>query len=142
MNGLVMPERLSRPQQVGQGQLWLASQGDESLYVVVLAMEGDTVVVTMMDNDVRLQTDDSMVFESSPLDMPMVLYPQLTMHIPTALLDVYCGRFDHGMLHDAVRFTPAPGLKRGVDHVPAWLEHELKEHVLRLVRRHELCKTA
>lgn len=142
MNGPMMPERLARPQQVKQGQLWLATQGDDSLYVAVLAVEDDTVIVTLMSNDARLQTDDSMVFEDSPLNMPMVLYPRLTMRIPTRLLDVYCGRLGHDMLHNAVRCTPMPGLKRGVDRVPVWMEHELKEHILRLVHWHKLCASA
>lgn len=84
------PERIERQlaEGVKRGQLWSAGTDDESLYVLVMEVNEDPRMATIipLSNDLRAETDDSLVIGNTPLDIEMVTWPGLKALIPVRLL--------------------------------------------------------
>ncbi|TPF78761.1 MULTISPECIES: hypothetical protein [unclassified Bifidobacterium] len=90
-----------------RNQVWMLRDRSHLVeYAVVLAVGSDcrTLMVTAMSNDTRLQTDDSMVLADTPLGMPMLIWPKLTIEVPVRLLDVPLGELGEVCIRKSLRY--------------------------------------
>lgn len=127
------------------GQVWLLSDAEQSEYAAILAVDEDPriIIATAMSNDVTLQTDEAMVLNETPMGMPMVIWPELTMKLPARLLDIPCGEFPKDVLHEAVRHhaDDTLGISAGKDPEEIWRPalRSLRDRVSLFVTWHKMC---
>ncbi|KAB8287103.1 hypothetical protein DSM100688_1878 [Bifidobacterium ramosum] len=140
------PKRIERQlaEGVKRGQVWLASDygcgigstadavaadsddaddlDDNSLYVLVAGVNTDDprlVTVIPLSNDLRAETDDSLVIEQgSPLGEPMVAWPTIPAIIPVRLLYKPLKQFapatvDAIVANDPAKADPADVVRQG-----------------------------
>ncbi|MBW3080731.1 hypothetical protein [Bifidobacterium saguinibicoloris] len=119
------PERIERQlaEGVKRGQLWIADQGDDSLYVLVAEVNDDPRMATVipLSNDLHSETDDSLVVGNTPLDIEMVAWPGLQAIIPVRLLYKPLKEFPESAVkaieHDDLRFAKkTDAIRRGHDN--------------------------
>ncbi|KAB7790645.1 hypothetical protein F7D09_0751 [Bifidobacterium leontopitheci] len=127
-----------------RGQIWLLCDDENAEYALVLAIGDDprTVVVTAMSNDVSYQTDESMVIHDTPLGMPMVVWPKLTIAVPMRLLKTPCGKISEAVLQSAIGMTTDAGhaVTRGKTLPGAWRrpKQNLRAKAARFVQWHRM----
>lgn len=81
-------QRELMPKDVIAGQVWLAETSSASEFVLVVAEADDprTRTVVPLSNDIKEQTERSLIIQETPLGLPMVAWPQLKATIPIRLL--------------------------------------------------------
>lgn len=123
------PERIRRQLQEGvkRGQMWFAEDGtseDSSLYVMIVDVDADDprlATVIPLSNDLRAQTDDSLIIEKgSPLGIPTVAWPGSKALIPVRLLAKPLKEFAASTVESIVEDDPSlvasdDEIVRGVD---------------------------
>lgn len=119
------PERIERQlaEGVKRGQLWIADQGDDALYVLVTEVNDDPRMATVipLSNDLHSETDDSLVIGNTPLDIEMVAWPGLKAIIPVRLLYKPLKELSESAVkaieNDNLRFAKkADAIRRGHDN--------------------------
>lgn len=84
------PERIEKQlaEGVKRGQLWSAASDDDMLYLLITEVDEDPRMahVIPLSNDMRAETDDSLVIGNTPLETDMVAWPDLKAIIPVRLL--------------------------------------------------------
>lgn len=92
---LYSPERIARQKARGpqRGDLWLAEEPttdpteNNCEYVTILQVHNDnSATVCPISNDVRTYDDGTLQIVDTPLDQPMIAYPNLVSRIPTKRL--------------------------------------------------------
>ncbi|PLS29164.1 hypothetical protein [Bifidobacterium parmae] len=118
------PERIERQlaEGVKRGQLWSAYSNGDSLYVLIAEVDDDPRMATVipLSNDLRSETDDSLVIGNTPLDIEMVAWPGLKTLIPVRLLYKPMKELSESAVKaiesDNLRFTrKADAIRRGHD---------------------------
>ncbi|MBT1164658.1 hypothetical protein [Bifidobacterium felsineum] len=112
------PERILRQMLQGRrrGDLEIVSHGYDSLYVLVLGpVEDGLIPVIPLSTDLRVQTDDSLIIETTPLDRPMVTWSCLETDIPASLWYKPLKGFPEEVVTAVETDTPTVGVARGVE---------------------------
>lgn len=120
------PERIRKQLSEGvkRGQLWMArdSKG-KSCYVLIASLCDDprTAAIVPLSNDLHAETADSLVIEQgSPLNMPMVAWPDFKAIIPINLLYKPMKEFAPATVDalesgDPLKASPADVVRQGND---------------------------
>ena len=157
------PERIEAQLKEGvkRGQVWLAvddtaddaeSSIRDSLYVMIVEVnERDPRLATVipLSNDLRAQTEDSLVIEEgSPLEIPTVAWPKIHAIIPVRLLSKPLKQFKPDTVESIL--SEDPSLADADDTVVLGFDHEDNESpyvenredaIATLVKWHARCFT-
>lgn len=98
------------------GQLWIAEDQDHTEFLMISRIDkGDPRIVHVipMSNDPGEQTADGLIVGKTPLGVPMVAWPSLSIPVPIRVLDVPLGDFDPAVAHAIAQNDP--DLDRHVD---------------------------
>ena len=128
------------------GQVWLAEASSASEFVLVIAKTEDprTMTVVPLSNNVKEQTERSLVIQETPLGSPMIAWPQLEATIPIRLLRIPLGDMPADIVNaiKSDETNSALGISRGaVPRYSTGLENRhLLTRALRFIQWQKACE--